>query len=99
VIAWIAAANRDPARFGDPDRFDIRRGDKHADNHHLAFGSGIHACLGGPLARMQAEIVFTTLARRPVEPRLAVDQARYRTDVFRSLAELPITGRGVREAA
>ena len=92
VVTWLAAANRDPARFTDPDRFDIRRG----GNHHLAFGSGIHACLGGPLARMEAEIVFTTLARRLVEPSLAADPPRYRTDVFRSLAELPITVRGVR---
>lgn len=99
VIAWLAAANRDPARFSDPDRFDIRRGDAHSDNHHLAFGSGIHACLGGPLARMEAEIVLTTLARRLVEPRLATDRPRYRTDVFRSLAELPVVLDGVRDAA
>jgi hypothetical protein len=99
VIAWLAAANRDPARFADPDRFDIRRGDKHPDNHHLALGSGIHACLGSRPARMEAEIVFATLARRLVEPRLAADQPRYRTDVFRSLAELPITVDGAREAA
>jgi cytochrome P450 len=94
VIAWLAAANRDPARFTDPDRFDIRRG----DNRHLAFGSGIHACLGGPLARMEAEIVFTTLTRRLVEPRLATDPPRYRTDVFRSLRELPITVNGVHQS-
>jgi cytochrome P450 len=99
VIAWLAAANRDPARFTDPDRFDVHRGDKHPDNHRLAFGSGIHACLGGPLARMEAEIVFTTLARRLVEPQLVADPPRYRTDVFRSLAELPLTVDGVSEAA
>ncbi|HEX5401473.1 MAG TPA: cytochrome P450 [Pseudonocardiaceae bacterium] len=99
VIVWLAAANRDPAQFTDPDRFDIRRGDRHPDRHHLAFGSGIHACLGGPLARTQAEIVFTALAHRLVEPRLTADQPRYRTDVFRSLDELPITVDGVREAA
>jgi hypothetical protein len=95
VLAWLAAANRDPARFPDPDRFDIRR----HGNHHLAFGSGIHACLGGPLARMEAEIVFTTLTRRLVQPRLESDPPTYRTDVFRSLTELPITISGVRERA
>jgi hypothetical protein len=95
VIAWLAAANRDPAQFPDPDRFDIRR----RGNHHLAFGSGIHACLGGPLARMEAEIVFTTLTRRLVQPRLKIDPPAYRSDVFRSLAELPITIDGVREPA
>ncbi|GAB3394123.1 cytochrome P450 [Amycolatopsis echigonensis] len=99
VIAWLAAANRDPARFPNPDRFDIRRGDNHPDHRHLAFGSGIHACLGGPLARMEAEIVFATLARRLAEPRLAADQPHYRTDVFRSLAELPIIVRDTRDAA
>jgi cytochrome P450 len=87
VLAFIAAANRDPNYFTDPDRFDIHR----TGNHHLAFGTGIHACLGGPLARMEAEITFTTLTRRLVNPRLAVDPPRYRTDVFRSLEQLAIT--------
>ncbi|ASU85836.1 cytochrome P450 [Nocardiopsis gilva YIM 90087] len=87
IIAWLAAANRDPARFTDPDRFDIHR----RDNHHLAFGSGIHACLGGALARAEAEAVFAELTRRLVNPRLEDDEPRYRTDVFRSLEALPIT--------
>lgn len=95
IIAWIAAANRDPARFADPDRFDIHR----TDNRHLAFGTGIHACLGGPLARMQAEIAFTTLARRLVQPRLEVDPPTYRTDVYRSLDTLPITTTDIRPVA
>lgn len=87
VIAWIAAANRDPDRFTDPDRFDIHR----TGNRHLAFGTGIHACLGGPLARMEAEITFTILARRLEHPRLEIDPPRYRSDVFRSLEHLPIS--------
>ncbi|WP_157183178.1 cytochrome P450 [Sciscionella marina] len=86
VLAFIAAANRDPAHFDDPDRFDIHR----TGTRHLAFGSGIHACLGGPLARMQAEITFTTLTQRLVNPRLAADPPRYRPDVFRSLESLSI---------
>jgi cytochrome P450 len=95
VIAFLAAANRDPARFGDPDRFDITR----TDTGHLAFGTGIHACLGGPLARMQAEIAFTTLARRLENPQLAVDPPVYRTDVFRSLDSLPIAFTDIRSRA
>lgn len=87
VLAWIAAANRDPDHFDYPDRFDIHR----AGNRHLAFGTGIHACLGGPLARMEAEITFTALTRRLVDPRLDVDPPRYRDDIFRSLEQLPIT--------
>lgn len=93
ILLWLAAANRDPARFPDPDRFDIHRG----GNHHIAFGAGIHACLGGPLARMEAEIAFATLARRLIEPRLESGPARYRTDVFRSLADLPVSFAGTRE--
>ncbi|HEX9336528.1 MAG TPA: cytochrome P450, partial [Pseudonocardiaceae bacterium] len=87
ILAWIAAANRDPEHVADPDTFDIRR----THNRHLGFGAGIHACLGGPLARMQAEIVFTTLTQRLADPRLDEDPPRYRTDVFRSLDTLPIT--------
>jgi cytochrome P450 len=87
ILAFIAAANRDPNHFTDPDRFDIHR----TGSHHLGFGTGIHACLGGPLARMEAEITFTTLTRRLANLRLDVDPPRYRTDVFRSLEQLPIT--------
>lgn len=94
MMAFIAAANRDPARFPDPDRFDIGR----SDTGHLAFGTGIHACLGGPLARLQAEIAFTTLAQRLENPRSGTDTPTYRTDVFRSLDTLPITFTGIRPA-
>jgi cytochrome P450 len=92
LILWLAASNRDPEQFPDPDRFDIHR----ADSRHLAFGSGIHACFGGPLARLEGETAFTTLARRLIDPRLENDTPPYRTDVFRSLAELPITFNGIR---
>jgi pimeloyl-[acyl-carrier protein] synthase len=92
LILWLAAANRNPEQFPDPDRVDIHR----TAGRHLAFGSGIHACFGGPLARLEGEIVFTTLTRRLVEPRLEGDAPRYRADVFRSLAELPITFSGIR---
>lgn len=87
MLAFIAAANRDPARFDDPDRFDIHR----TGTRHLAFGSGIHACLGGPLAQMPGEITFTALTHHLVNPRLEADPVRYRPDVFRSLEALPIS--------
>ncbi|MEU7161911.1 cytochrome P450 [Streptomyces chrestomyceticus] len=58
VVLLLAAANRDPRAFPDPDRLDLKR----THNHHLAMGHGIHACLGSALARTQSEIVLTRLA-------------------------------------
>src|ERR1700677_4389948 len=72
VLAVIGAANRDPAAFSDPDRFDISRD----PSPHLAFGHGPHFCLGAPLARLEARIALADLLARtdeiilgPWEPR------------------------------
>ncbi len=69
VVAQIGSANRDEAQFPDADHFDIKR----APNRHLAFGHGIHFCLGAPLARLEARIALTLLLERFREIRLKHD--------------------------
>jgi cytochrome P450 len=88
VMPFIGAADRDPTQFPDPDRLDLGR----ADNRHIAFGWGIHFCLGAPLARVEGQIAIDTLVRRL--PRLALvnDEPEHRQSLtLRGLKALPVT--------
>jgi cytochrome P450 len=89
VLAPVAAANRDPLAFPDPDKLDIRRNAR----GHLAFGFGIHQCLGQPMARMELRIVFSKLFQRFPTLRLAVPKQDlvFRDSNAYSIKALPVT--------
>ena len=89
IFVILAAANRDPAQFPDPDRFDITRD----PNDHLAFGEGIHFCIGSPLARLEAQLAFSSMLERFPKLRLRDPGAKlqYKGSYFlRGLAALPM---------
>lgn len=87
VTVMLGAANRDPAQFERPNRFDIGR----SPNRHLAFASGPHFCLGAPLARLEGEIALTVLLERFPQMRLADDKPNWRPNIlFRGLGSLPL---------
>jgi len=88
VSALIGAANRDPAQFPDPDRLDVGR----SDNRHIAFGWGIHFCLGAPLARVEGQIAINTLLRRKSALALATESPQWReSSALRGLKALPVS--------
>jgi cytochrome P450 len=90
VVISVAAANRDPERYPNPDTFDISR----ADPGHLGFGYGIHFCIGAPLARLEAQIAFETLLSRCQNLALACDPAELSwrvSPIIRGLSRLPVT--------
>ena len=89
VSISLAAANRDPSVYPEPDQFDVSR----ADTHHHSFGGGPHYCLGAPLARMEAQVGIETLLRRFPTLRLAEGAVPQRRMLpgFRGLMSLPVT--------
>jgi cytochrome P450 len=89
VLVVLAAADRDPERFADPDVLDLTR----RDNQHLGYGHGIHYCLGAPLARLEGRTALATLLTRLPDLRLAVDSTELRWRgglIMRGLRTLPV---------
>ncbi|MBL1090386.1 MULTISPECIES: cytochrome P450 family protein [Streptomyces] len=89
VLVVLAAADRDPARFPEPDVLDLTR----RDNQHLGYGHGIHYCLGAPLARLEGQTALATLLTRLPDIRLAVEpgELRWRGGlIMRGLRSLPV---------
>jgi pimeloyl-[acyl-carrier protein] synthase len=96
VMAVMAAGNRDPERFPDPDALDLTR----PDNRHLAFGWAAHFCFGAALARMEARIAFAALLGRLEDMRVTSERLEWRTNSgLRGLKALPIAFRAVEAAA
>lgn len=89
VIAPVIAANHDPERFPDPGTFDITRDAR----GHLAFGYGVHQCLGQALARVELQAVFAKLFQRFPTMKLAcsIDDLRFKNALIYGIEELPVT--------
>jgi cytochrome P450 len=90
LLCILGAANRDPDQFSEPDRFDIGR----ANKRHLAFGLGIHYCLGAPLAVAEAQVAINTLLRRFPEPEPEFETPQWASSfILRGLKTLPIASK------
>jgi cytochrome P450 len=94
VTIWTGAANRDPAHFPDPGTFDIRR----SPNRHLAFGHGIHFCVGAPLSRLEAKVAIEIMLERFQDIKIDRAQSLERipaASAFFGVRALPMTFRSV----
>lgn len=95
-MAVMAAANRDPDRFADPDRFDITR----KDNRHLAFGYAAHFCFGAALARVEGQEAFEAIVRRLPDLEIAPGTLVWRNNLgLRGLTALPVKFRASHPAS
>jgi cytochrome P450 len=95
VVLLLGSANRDPEVFRDPDRLDVTRNEA----SHIAFGRGIHHCLGAPLARLEGRIAFEALLERFSDINLLTEQPSFKNNVvLRGLKTLPLSARAGRPA-
>ncbi|MFJ9127019.1 cytochrome P450 [Streptomyces sp. NPDC102340] len=86
ILMFLGAANRDPRRWTDPDRFDLTRD----PSGHVGFGMGLHQCVGQHVARLEAECLLTALAHRVTHLELAAPPRRHLNNTLRSWASLPV---------
>lgn len=86
VLLFLAAANRDPRRWDNPDKFDIKR----RVAGHVAMGSGIHGCVGQSVARLEGELILTALAKRAESIAVVGEPQRRYNNTLRGLASLPV---------
>jgi 4-methoxybenzoate monooxygenase (O-demethylating) len=86
ILLFLASANRDPRKWDDPERFDISR----RAQGHVAFGAGIHLCVGQMLARLEAEMIFAALAARVARIDLAGEPQRKISNTLRQFGSLPV---------
>lgn len=86
ILMFLGAANRDPARWVNPDRFDLTRD----PSGHVGFGMGLHQCVGQHVARLEAEALLTALVRHVDDIELAGTPARHPNNTLRSWAALPV---------
>ena len=86
VLCMMAAANRDPRKWPDPDRYDVQR----RPSGHVALGAGIHGCVGQAVARLEGEVVLTALAKRVKRIEVAAPHTRRLNNTLRALATLPL---------
>jgi cytochrome P450 len=86
ILMFLGAANRDPVRWTDPDRFDLTRD----PSGHVGFGMGIHQCVGQHVARLEAEALLTALVRRVDRFELTGTPRRHPNNTLRSWTSLPL---------
>jgi 4-methoxybenzoate monooxygenase (O-demethylating) len=86
VMVWLASANRDPAQYPDPERFDITR----AAPGHVGFGAGIHGCVGQMVARMEVELILRAFASRVKRFELLPGARRHSHNIMRGFETLPV---------